>query len=99
MSPEIGHGYAWYDAVGNVGVALILGVYLALQLGKLKGGSATYSSLNALGAGLILVSLMFDFNLSAFVVEAAWVAISLFGLVQARRKRKGEPNGTETDEA
>ena len=36
--------------------------------------------LNALGASLIIVSLLFDFNLSAFIVEAFWVIISLIGI-------------------
>jgi hypothetical protein len=84
-------GYAWYDALGNVGVALIVGSYLALQLGRLRGESALYSGLNAIGAALVLVSLAFDFNLSAFIVEAFWVAISLFGLVRAWQRRRETP--------
>ncbi len=79
-------GYAWHDLVGNVGVALILGTYLALQIGRLDAKSVAYSALNALGAGSITVSLLFDFNLSAFVVEAAWVAVSVYGLVRAFRR-------------
>ena len=79
-------GYAWHDLVGNFGVALILGTYFALQLGRLDSKSIAYSALNALGAGSITVSLLFDFNLSAFVVEAAWVAVSLFGLTRAVRR-------------
>ena len=76
-------GYAWHDLVGNVGVAMILGTYFALQIGRLDSKSIAYSALNALGAGSITVSLLFDFNLSAFVVEAAWVAVSLYGLARS----------------
>jgi len=43
-------------------------------------------ALNALGAGSITVSLLFDFNLSAFVVEAAWVAVSVYGLARSLRR-------------
>jgi hypothetical protein len=78
--------YAWHDFVGNVGVATILGSYLALQLGRLGGRSLAYSALNGLGAALVLVSLAYDFNLSAFVIEACWVAISLFGMWRAWRR-------------
>ena len=46
-----------------------------------------YSALNALGAALIIVSLLFDFNLSAFIIELFWVIISLFGIVQFYRRR------------
>ena len=79
-------GYAWHDLVGNLGVAMILGTYFALQLGRLDSKSVAYSALNALGAGSITVSLLFDFNLSAFVVEAAWVAVSVYGLARSMRR-------------
>jgi hypothetical protein len=79
-------GYAWHDLVGNFGVALILGTYFALQLGRLDSKSVAYSALNAFGAGSITVSLLFDFNLSAFVVEAAWVVVSLYGLARSLRR-------------
>jgi hypothetical protein len=83
-------GYAWHDVLGNLGVLLILGTYAALQLGRVDAAAMRYSALNALGAGLITLSLLFDFNLSAFVVEAAWIAVSLFGLARAwRRARRG----------
>ena len=75
--------YAWYDFVGNVGVAFIIVTYLLLQLGRLDSRTLAYSLLNALGAALVIVSLVFDFNLSAFVIEAFWLAISLFGLARA----------------
>jgi hypothetical protein len=38
-----------------------------------------YSLLNAIGAGLIVVSLLFDFNLSALLMEVFWVLISFVG--------------------
>jgi len=80
-------GYEWHDLVGNIGVAMILGTYFALQIERLDSKSIAYSALNALGAGSITLSLLFNFNLSAFVVEAAWVAVSLFGLARALRRR------------
>lgn len=80
-------GYGWTDVVGIVGVATIIIAYLALQLGKIDGRSLLYSSANAIGAALVLVSLWFDFNLSAFVIEGFWVVISLIGLVRGLRKR------------
>jgi len=75
--------YEWHDLVGNLGVAMILGTYFALQIGRVDSKSVAYSALNAVGAGSITVSLLFDFNLSAFVVEAAWVAVSLYGLARS----------------
>ena len=76
--------YSWYDFLGNVGVLLILLSYLLLQMKKIKSQSMYYSLMNAIGALLILVSLYYNFNLSAFVMEIFWLLISLYGLWQSR---------------
>ncbi len=78
-------GYQWHDLVGNAGVAMIIGTYLLLQLGKVHAQTVAYSLANALGAGMVMLSLVFDFNLSAFVVECFWTAISIFGMIRAAR--------------
>jgi hypothetical protein len=70
----------WYDVVGNIGVLLILTAYLLLQIDRIESNSAGYSLLNSLGAGLVLASLLGAFNLAAFVLEAFWLLISLWGL-------------------
>ena len=73
--------YSWFDIAGLAGVVLIIIAYLLLQLGKLPSTAPSYSLLNAIGAFLVMVSLFFDFNLSAFLMEAFWFLISLFGLL------------------
>jgi hypothetical protein len=40
----------------------------------------SYSIVNGLGACGIIYSLFFEFNLSAFVIESFWLAISLYGI-------------------
>ena len=72
------HGYQWYDFIGNIGVFMILIAYFMLQLNRINNHSLTFSLMNACGAFLILVSLYFDFNLSAFVIEFCWLLISLY---------------------
>ena len=72
--------YGLTDFLGNIGVVLIIIDYLLLQLNRISSNSLSYSLLNAVGASLIIISLIFDFNLSAFIMEATWVLISLFGL-------------------
>lgn len=74
--------FSWYDIVGSIGVALIIGSYLLLQLQKVESSSLKYSSLNAIGAILVIISLYFDFNFPAFVVEFFWLLISLFGIAK-----------------
>ncbi|WP_409432924.1 hypothetical protein ACJ3XI_00065 [Litorimonas sp. RW-G-Af-16] len=76
------------DILGLIGVSIILATYLALQLGKVAPTDWRYSAANGFGALLILVSLYFTFNLASFVIEIAWLAISLFGLFRAFKSRK-----------
>ena len=77
-----------FDAAGFIGVVLIIIAYLLLQLEKLPSSSPRYSLLNAAGALLIIVSLIYKFNLSAFIVEAFWFLISLLGLWRSLASRK-----------
>ena len=74
--------YGWFDIAGLTGVVLIVIAYLLLQLGKLPSSSPIFSLMNALGAFLVMVSLIFDFNLAAFLMEAFWFVLSLFGLLR-----------------
>ncbi|MBO6556525.1 MAG: hypothetical protein JJ934_12300 [Pseudomonadales bacterium] len=87
-------GYEPHDLMGNLGVLFILVTYVLLQLEKVDVSSLTYSALNAAGAALILYSLLYDFNLSAFLIESAWLAISLYGLArQFFKKPSNEADG------
>ena len=69
-----------FDLAGFIGVLLIVIAYMLLQLDKLPSSSPSYSLMNAAGALLIIISLIFAFNLSAFIVEVFWFLISLLGL-------------------
>jgi hypothetical protein len=81
--------YQWHDLVGNLGVALILLCYFMAQTGRMTMATPSYSLLNGLGALLILVSLIYNFNLSSFLIEIAWLAISGYGLVRWYRMKRG----------
>jgi hypothetical protein len=72
--------YGLVDLVGNVGVVVLMIAYLMLQLNKLRSDGLAYSLLNAAGACLIVVSLLENFNLSAFIMEVFWVLISFVGI-------------------
>ena len=72
--------YGPLDLVGNIGVVILIIAYLMLQLNKLPSDGLAYSLLNAIGAGLIVISLLFDFNLSALLMEVFWVLISFVGI-------------------
>ncbi len=74
--------YSWHDLAGLIGVGLIVFAYLLLQLNKLPSSAPSFSLLNAIGALLVIVSLIFDFNLAAFLMEAFWFLLSLFGFLR-----------------
>jgi len=98
MAVAISMNFHLFDLAGFIGVVLIIVAYLLLQLDKLPSSSPRYSLLNAVGALLIIVSLIFAFNLSAFIMEAFWVLISLLGLwrsliSQKNSQRSDEING------
>lgn len=83
--------YAWYDFAGNIGVALMVIAYLLLQAEKLRSSDVRYSLMNAAGALLVLISLVYSFNVSAFLVELFWLLISIYGLIKfAMRPRARE---------
>jgi hypothetical protein len=79
--------YGLIDLVGNVGVVVLMIAYLMLQLNKLRSDGLAYSVLNAIGASLIIVSLVVDFNLSALLMEIFWVLISFVGIYRYFRLR------------
>lgn len=88
----LGSGIAWYDVVGLLGVGAILAAYALLQAGRWGARDLVYSAVNAVGAALVLVSLWFEFNLSAAVIEGFWLAISGYGIWQAWRARSAHPD-------
>ena len=78
-----------FDAIGLVGVVIILSMYSLLQTERLSADTISYSAWNLLGSILIAISLIFgNFNLSAMLIEIFWIFISLYGLQKAWRKRK-----------
>ena len=79
-----------HNLIGAVGVVILLGTYLLLQLNRIDAKSLNYSLLNALGSGLILISLTFDFNLPSVLIEASWLIISVVGAVVTLKDRAGE---------
>ena len=83
----------WYDFVGTTGVVIILATYFLLQTERLSSTDVIYSLLNLIGAALIALSLLFDFNVSAFIIEIAWMAISVYGIIRSARGKDETASG------
>lgn len=71
------------DSLGLMGVALTLMAYALLQTEKINANSKSYSLINAIASLLIMYSLYFEWNLSAFVMEVTWLLLSIYGLWRA----------------
>lgn len=81
--------FEWHDILGTTGVALVLWAYFALQTKRMRAEDLAYSVLNGVGALFVVISLLFRFNLSALLMEGAWVLVSLIGIgnwIKGRRK-------------
>jgi len=69
--------------LGLIGVVLVLFAYFMLQTKKMKSETVLYSALNFFGSGLILLSLFYKWNLSAVIIEVAWMVLSAYGIYKA----------------
>lgn len=85
----------WHDWAGYVGVLLVLLAFLLLQAHKLHGNGLTYQLMNIFGALGVMLSLLFgSFNASAFVMEVAWAAIGIYGVLRGMQlRREGRSRG------
>ncbi len=77
-----------HDILGTIGVGFIIVMYAMLQLGKISAERPAFSAFNALGAVFILISLTYEFNLSAAMMEGVWLVVSLYGLWKALSGRR-----------
>jgi hypothetical protein len=76
------------DIGGLIGVLLMLTAYALGQLGRLKMDALSALLMNLAGASLVMVSLLYRFNLSAFLMEAAWALVALGGLIRLALKKR-----------
>ncbi len=82
---DLGHAA---EVGGVLGVGLILVAYAGAQFGRLEPRRAPALLLNLVGACLILGSLAFRFNLAAFLMEAAWALVAIYGLARLGLSRR-----------
>lgn len=61
-----------------------------LQSERMASRDLSYSLLNLIGSLLITVSLLYAFNLPSFIIEMAWISISIYGIYRHfdRRQQK-----------
>lgn len=76
------------DLIGLLGVIIIIIAYFYLQVGKMTADHLWYSALNAVGSAMIIYSLFFKWNLSAFAMEGTWFLLSCYGVFKVFRTER-----------
>lgn len=72
--------------IGLVGVFTVIIAYGLMTAGKISAQSKPYQWLNVLGTAGILISLIDQWNLPAFIANAAWIMIGIFSLIRLYRR-------------
>jgi len=85
------------DLIGIIGVFIIIVAYMLLQLEKMEAKDLSFSVLNTFGALLIIISLLYDWNLASFLMESIWMLISLYGILKYYKLKKREENAVKDD--
>jgi hypothetical protein len=85
--PAVGIDIEPYDIVGFVGAAIFVVTYFANQQRWLSSEDWRYPFLNLIGAVLILISLVYEWNYPSVVIEVFWALISVYGIARSRRER------------
>lgn len=81
---------AYANIIGNIGVVCFLVAYFLLQKGKIMHTGVCYLGLNLAGSLMLIVSLLIHWNLPAFLLEAAWALISIYGIYKHLYVGKGK---------
>jgi hypothetical protein len=74
------------DIIGICGSVLFIGAFIYANISPAMN-KILFNIINLIGAILLLISLSVHFNLAAFILEAAWMMIAIFGLITALRAR------------
>lgn len=77
-----------HNLIGLVGVGITLLAYFLLVTHKMGSHTYAYTLLNLVGSLMIMYSLFYAWNLSAFVMELSWFAVSAYGVYQVLKVRR-----------
>lgn len=72
---NIGH------ATGMIGMAFVVFAYFAVERDWVNNKEVKFYVINLIGAILLLISLLVNFNLGSFIIEIFWITISMRGII------------------
>ena len=76
------------DAIGVVGLLLLLGAFIANAAGRLRADHWLYPAMNAAGAGIEAWYSVYKEVWIFFVLETVWTAAALINLARAARRSR-----------
>jgi hypothetical protein len=71
------------DITGWIGVAMVLGAFLAVTVGWVQSEDLLYGALNAFGALAIIGSSYIKRDFQPVVLNVLWLLIAIFGIFRA----------------
>jgi hypothetical protein len=74
-----------FQAMSLLGAFMVLGAYVALQRGWLRGDDRLFNLLNFIGAGMLTWVAIEDRRIGFILLEGAWALLSLPGAFRAKR--------------
>jgi len=77
-----------FSLIGLMGVVTVILAYGLMTAGKIAAQSKPYQWLNVAGTACILISLIEQWNLPAFVANMAWIAIGFYSLYKLYTQKR-----------
>lgn len=71
------------DGIGWIGVAMIVGAFLAVTMGWIRTEDLVYGILNAFGALAIIASSYIKRDFQPVILNVVWLLIAIFGIFRA----------------
>lgn len=76
------------QGIGVIGMMCVVYAYLAIEKGWVDRNQRRFYLINLMGAILLTISLLFNFNLGSFMIEMFWIWISVAGLVRIKKEKQ-----------
>jgi hypothetical protein len=71
------------NVVGWIGMALLIGAYVLVTLGRISGPGLTFQLMNLVGGGFLMVNSAYYGAWPSAALNVVWVVIGVVGLVRA----------------
>lgn len=79
------------EIVGWIGALLVLGAYILVSMGRLRGDSPAFQWMNAVGAGFFVLNTWWHGALPSMVLNIIWSIIGFVALWRLWRAKRALP--------